>query len=236
MSKKVNQMIEEQILFWMKKNTAAKNTTYTRRKLPIITVSREFGANGAALATKLGDRLSFKLWDRDLLVIISEKLGSSEDFIKSLDEARRGFLEDTIFSFMHQRETNLNYLIYLVRAVRALERYGNNIIVGRGANYICQNPDSFHIRVVCPLKKRIIRIAGKQGISIDEATQTVLKKDLERANFVKHNFNRDVANPNDYDLVINSGSFSLEEMAELSIKAYEAKTGLQLNRNAAVMA
>lgn len=131
---------------------------------------------------------------------------------------------------MHQRETNLNYLIYLVRAVRALERYGNNIIVGRGASYICQNPASFHIRVVCPLKIRISRYAQKENTSIDEATDMVLKKDMEQTNFIKYNFNRNIADPNDYDLVLNSESFILEEMAKIVMNAYETKTGLLVNK------
>ncbi|SMO93263.1 Cytidylate kinase [Gracilimonas mengyeensis] len=224
-------MIEDQILFWMKKNTAEKNNKYTSRKLPIITISREFGAHGAALATKLGEELGFKVWDRDLLVIISEQLGTSADYIKGLDEARRGMLEDTIFGFMHQRETNLNYLIYLVRAVRTLERIGNNVIVGRGANYICRDQKSFHIRVVCPLKTRIYRYAKKEHLSIDEATEIVLTKDMERSNFVKHNFNRNAADAFDYDLTLNSETYTIEEMAKLATRAYELKTGVMIQQD-----
>lgn len=224
MAKKVAQMIEEQIHFWTRKNSTEKSFTYVGKKLPLITVSREFGARGAALASKLETRLGFKVWDKDLLEIISEKIGSSKEFIKSLDEARRGLLEDSIFGFMRQRETNLNFLLYLVKTVRTLERLGNNIIVGRGANYICQNPASFHVRIVCPLKTRIELYARRENLPKDDATELILMKDAERANFIKYNFNKDVTNSSDYDLVINSATYTLDEMADLVIASYELKT------------
>lgn len=221
-------MIEEQVQFWMIKNSSEKQFARRGQKLPIITVSREFGAKGAALASELGEKLGFKVWDKDLLQIISEKLGSNKEFIQSLDENRRSLVEDTIFGFLNQRGTNLNYLIYLVRTVRAIERYGNSIIVGRGANYICQKPNSFHVRVVCPLKKRIADYAQKENISKDEAYVIIEQKDTERESFTKYNFNRDVSTPSDYDLVINSASFSLDEMVELAIDAYQRKIGYQI--------
>lgn len=227
MSKKVNQMIEDQVRFWLKQSSSRSGRLVQGSQKPVITISREFGAGGAALAEVLSEKMGYKVWDRDLLRIISEELGTSEDFARGLDEARRGMLEDTIFGIIHQRETNLHYLIYLVKTVRALERYGANIIVGRGGNYICQKPESFHVRVVCPLKKRIAQIAHKEEISHDKANEKVLKKDMERANFIRHNFNRDIDNAADYDLVLNSNVFSMENMADLVIKAYEHKTGIR---------
>ncbi|MEX0845998.1 MAG: cytidylate kinase-like family protein [Balneolaceae bacterium] len=228
MAKKVTQMIEEQIQFWTRKRSAEKSPALSGKKYPIITISREYSAQGSVLADKLGEMLGFKVWDKDLLVIISEKLGSSQEFIKSLDESRRGFLEDTIFGFMHHRETNLHYLLYLVKAVRALERFGNNIIVGRGANYICQKPTSLHIRVVCPIKDRVERYAPENNMPREKAMEFMKKKDADRANFVLHNFNREVANPSDYDLVLNSSSYTMDEMVELVINAYELKTGVKI--------
>lgn len=230
MAKKVPQIIEQQIQFWMRKEAAEKGVLLPNTKFPIITISREFGAKGAALAAELGLKLGFKVWDKDLLELISKNIGSDKEFIKSLDESRRGLLEDTIFGFIHHRETNLSYLIFLIKAVRALEKFGNNIIVGRGANYICQNPDSFHVRVVCPLKKRIQNYARDYQITRNEASEIIQKKDADRENFARYNFNQQVSNSSDYDLIINSNTYSLTEMAELVIRAYEIKTGFKISR------
>lgn len=223
MSKKVPQMIEDQVQFWMHKNLADQHISFPAKKNPVITISREFGAKGAALAQELSNETGFKVWDEALFRLISDEIGGNEEFVKSLDESRRGLLEDTIFGFMNKRSTNLNYLIILVRAVRTLERFGNNIIVGRGANYICRSSDSFHVRVVCPLKTRIDQYTLQENIPKTEADSIIRQKDQERANFTKYNFNREITNPSDYDLIVNSGTYSIKELARIVINAYEIK-------------
>ena len=70
MAKRVSKMIEEQVQFWALKNSGA-SLNAGHDKLPVITISREFGAKGAALAEMLGERLGFKVWDKELLDIIS---------------------------------------------------------------------------------------------------------------------------------------------------------------------
>lgn len=224
MAKRVSKMIEEQVQFWALKNSGA-SLNAGHDKLPVITISREFGAKGAALAEMLGERLGFKVWDKELLDIISKKLGTNQDFTSSLDENRRNMVEDAIFGFMNHKGTNLNYLIYLVRAVHAIERLGNSIIVGRGANYICQNPDTLNVRVVAPIKDRIADYAANNDLTKEQALIIVKQKDTERANFSGYNFNRDITNASDYDLLLNSSVFSIEHMAELVITAYKQKTG-----------
>lgn len=231
MAKKVPQLIEQQIQFWMRKESADKPLRFPNKKLPVITVSREFGAKGAALATELGNKLGFKVWDNDLLTVISENIGSNKDFIALLDESRRNLLEDTIFGFINHRETNLSYLIFLVKAVRALEKFGNNIIVGRGANFICQNKNSFHVRVVCPFKIRVQNYARDHQVPKNEASDIILKKDADRENFTSYNFNRDISNSSEYDLTINSDTYTMAEMVELVIRAYELKTAVNLSKS-----
>lgn len=229
MAKKVPQIIEEQVQFWMRKKSAEKKFSFPEKKMPVITISREFGAKGAALAELLGDQLGFKVWDKDLLTVISDEIGASKEFIKSLDEARRSMVEDTIFGFMNQKGTNLNYLIFLVKTVRMIEKYGNSIIVGRGANYICRSSRALHVRIVAPLRKRVADYAKAKGISKMKASGIVLQKDEERKSFTQYNFSRDLGNPSDYDLLINSDTYSLEEMAKIVLQAYELKTKIKMN-------
>lgn len=223
MAKKVAQIIEEQVQFWGLKNSSNKNFPSFSKHLPVITVSREFGAKGAALSSILGNKLGFKVWDKELLDVISKKLGSNNEYIQSLDENRRSLLEDTIFGFMNHKGTNLNYFIYLVKAIRSIEKLGNSIIVGRGANFICSDIKSFHVRIVSPLEKRVNYYAQKEQISNKNSLAILTQKDVERANFIKHNFNKDIELASNYDLVINSSSFPLETIAEIVSTAYACK-------------
>lgn len=223
MAKKVAQMIEEQVQSWIYKNISEHKSTPAPKIYPIITVSREFGAKGAALAALIGEKLDFKVWDKDLLLTIGKWLGSDPKLFETLDESRRKSIEDAIFGFMNHPGTNLSYMRSLTRAVRTIEKFGNSIIVGRGANYICQSPSSFHIRVVSALNKRILNYAESEKITKEQAAVIIKQKDAERADFIKYNFNKEVSDSRGYDLVVNSGAFNLEELADIVIYAYEKK-------------
>lgn len=236
MAKKIPQIIENQVQFWTRKKFAEKKLSSAENSRPIITVSREFGAKGAALAHLLGDKLGFKVWDQELLTLISKDIGSRVESIEDLDEAYRGLIEDNIYGLINHQSTNLNYILFLVKTIHTLEEEGNSIIVGRGANYACQNSESFHLRVVAPESIRIENYARQEDIPNTKAAEVIRRKDQERREFVRHNFNRDIGDSSDYDLVINSSTFEMEELAELALLAYKQKTGKNFNsgRQAAI--
>lgn len=225
MAKKLSQIVEEQIREWRHRNALDNYASSSKEKYPVITISREFGARGAALAEVLGREIDFKVWDKELLQAIAKELGSDNKFLKTLDERRRQAVEDTVAGFLNNIQTNVSYLRSLIRVVKTIEEHGNGIIVGRGANFICQNPASFHVRVVCRLKDRIVGYAERENLRLDEVRHIVEQKDRERAEFINRNFHKDVSAPSEYDLLINSKTFSLEEMAALVQQAYEKKTG-----------
>jgi len=228
MAKRVANMIEDQVHFWRLNHPLEHKLQHKGQNLPIITISREYGAQGAAIARILEKRLGFKMWDKEILKVISEKLGSDVDYIRSLDESPQSAVEDTIFGFLNRKSTNLNYSIYLVRALQAIQKYGNAIIVGRGGNYVCRNKKTFNVRVVAPLTQRVDHIAAKEGISKEEARAIVKIKDEERARFSQHNFSKKIDSPTDYDMIVNSGTFSLESIAELIIEGYQQKIGYKI--------
>jgi cytidylate kinase len=228
MAKRVAQMIEDQVHFWRMSHPVEHKLQHKGQNLPVITNSREFGARGAAIAQILEKMLGFKVWDKEILEVISEKLGSDVDYIKSLDENMQNAVEDTIFGFLNRKSTNLNYSIYLVRALQAIEKYGNAIIVGRGGNYVCRHSKTFNVRIVAPLSLRIDRIAEIQDVSKEEARAIVKTKDEERARFTQHNFNKSIDSPVGYDMVLNSGTLSLESIAELIISGYQQKIGFDV--------
>jgi cytidylate kinase len=227
MARKVTEIVEKQISSWSRQNTAriSVNRENGKKVFPVITISREFGSPGAALAYYLGEKTGFDVWDKELLKAIAEELGSDQKFIETLDERRQQAIEDTVAAFLTNVKTNVNYLHSLIRVVRTIEEHGRGIIVGRGANYVCEHPDSLHVRLVAPLKHRIKEYAKRMNISRDEAEKLAKQKDRERTEFIQSNFQKDVSDPLDYDLIINFASFNMEQMAELVMSAYKIKTG-----------
>lgn len=225
----LNKIINDQILAWERENSG-KNRVVSPGgdSLPVITISREFGALGATLAEFMGERIGFKVWDQNILGEMAEQLGSNEKTIEELDENHRELIEDMVAGFMKNLNTNVSYLRSLNKVVKTIESRGNAIIVGRGANYICKQPGSLHVRVVSPLENRIVDYAERKGIERDESRSIIERTDAERAAFVQYYFKKDVSKSSDYDLILNSGTYNLEEMMTIVLQAYEQKTDHKL--------
>lgn len=228
MSKIYNRIIEERIKRWELENPT-KTVVSEKKSYPVITISREFGARGAALAEYMAGKIVFKTWNREILTSVADKLGSDPEFLESLDESLMETVEDMVAGFMKNVYTNYTYIHTLKEVIRTIEEHGNAIIVGRGSNYICEDPSSFHVRVVEPLKKRVKGYADREGMSVEEARAMTETIDNERSEFIRHHFKRDVDDAADYDLVLNFGTFGLEDMMHIILEGYERKTGVKPN-------
>lgn len=225
MAHTLNKIINEQIRTWEHENSGKKRViTPMGKPLPVITISREFGALGATLAALIGEKVGFTIWDQNILRVMAEQLGSNEKTVEEMDENHRELIEDMVAGFMKNVNTNVSYLRSLKKVIKTIESRGNAIIVGRGANYICNKPDSLHVRIVSPLEKRTTHYAARKGIDKEEALSVIQQTDAEREAFVQYYFKRNISESADYDLILNSGTYSLEEMLRIVIGAYEQKT------------
>ena len=228
MDKIFNKIIEDRMRVWDHDNSKKRVSISNKKPNPVITISREYGAPGAALAAYMGEKIGFKVWDKEILGAIADKLGRDQKFLESLDEVRREAIEDMVFGFVQNINTNAKFIHTLQKVVITIEEHGNSIIVGRGANYICQQQTSLHVRIVSPFKQRMAYIAEKEGISEEKALSLIKKTDTERTEFIKYYFNKDVNKSSDYDLILNAGSYDLDEMMQIIMNAYKIKTGKTL--------
>jgi hypothetical protein len=228
MASNISDVIDKQIRAWSHDSSADQKGGGAGRYKPVITISREFGSRGAALAAVLSKKTGFKLWDKELLEAISDDLGSDKKFVETLDERRQRVIEETVAGFLTNVHTNVSYLRSLIRVVSTIEQHGSGIVVGRGANFICERKDTLHVRIVSPIRERVSEYARRNKIGRTEATRIIEDKDRERADFILNNFHKDVTDPSIYDLVLNSHSFSIEQLADIIIRAYTVKTGVEI--------
>ncbi len=221
----VSQIVDRQIKVWDRLDEMVSSGEKEPVFFPLITISREYGAPGAALANRLGEKTGFEVWDRELLGPIAKDLDSDQKFLETLDERRKQDIEDAASAFIGKVHTNVSYLRSLIKVVKTIEEHGRAIIVGRGANYICEAHENLTIRLVMPFNSRVQHIAEKQQITIQKAREIVNKKDKERADFIKRFFYKDITTASDYDLIINADTFDLDHMEKMVADAYEIKTG-----------
>ena len=137
---------------------------------PIITVSRQFGAQGEALARLIGERIGFTVWDDELVHTVAEEAGANETILKSLDEHRRRAIDDAIEgALMGGKYLNSEYLRRLMKLVHTIHSHGKSIIVGRGAHYLLDSATILRVRVVSPFDVRVKEYGERQGLTPDRA-------------------------------------------------------------------
>jgi cytidylate kinase len=224
MARKPEQIINDQVRTWDHRRKLADRGEAPPRPWPVITLSRPFGASAASLAEALSRRTGFAVWDKELVQAIATQSGGDERILRTLDEHRRKAVDDVVHAAL-QHGTNLQYLRSLLRVVHTLAVHGSGILVGRGANFICKPGEALRLRIVAPLDLRVRWYAAQHRLDEKQARRVVEQADAERADFVRHHFKADPADPTHYDLVLNAGTFALDPLVDLVLHAYEVKFG-----------
>jgi cytidylate kinase len=199
---------------------------------PYLTVSREKGAGGSAVARLVGKRLGWPVFDHEIVDEIAQKAHVRRQLIESLDEHDRERIEDVISQMVTPEDIGTSgYLGYLKQVVLTLGHQGDVILVGRGARFILPEQFGLGVRLVAPMEMRIRRIADKAKLSLKAARIEIEKADRERVNLGRRKFGRDVASPLSHDLIVNTGAMSAESAAEIVIRALQQKLGVPIKES-----
>jgi cytidylate kinase len=98
--------------------------------------------------------------------------------------------------------------------VGAIGRHGGAVLIGRGANFILPPERRFSVRVIAPFEVRAANVARNHHVTEKEARQRITKTDSQRRAFIRKYFNTGIADPFNYDMVINTGSASIDGAVE----------------------
>jgi len=194
-----------------------------------ITISRAYGARGYRIGEIIAKKLRWQVYSRHLVEYIADSNNLRHQVVEDFDEKKKQrSLSNAIFdpgaysSDKHYR--------HLLQVILSIAEHGSAVIVGRGANFITTQEKSLHVRVMASLECRIERYAKQQKLTFREAKKVVESKDRERADYISHYFKADIADPKNYNLVINVEHFSSEQVADMVVSALAVKHGaLQLN-------
>lgn len=207
--------------------------------MPVITISRQFGSYGDAVAELLRDRLGCRILDKSLMQRLAREAGVKIDkrVDQSEDRYRPWTLSERLLSRVGPPGRNpvfwAGYGSVVTREQAAAETaarlihaaygIGNVGVVGRGGQVVLRDkPDVLHVRLVAPLAIRVRRHQVRAGLGIEAARTEVLESDRGSADFIKHYYDADIDDPALYDLIINTGRLSLEAAAGLIVDALAA--------------
>jgi len=185
-----------------------------------IAFSREVGARGTTVAREVGRRLNWPVYDRELVERIAQEMGLRASLLESVDERHAGWLRETLAALSSAPQVSESAFVrHLIQTVLSLGSHGQCVIVGRGAAHILPAATTLRVRLVAPLDERIAVLAGELSVSKEEAARQIKGLDDLRRRFLRDHFGKDPADPLQYDMVLNSGRFTVGECAELVLEA-----------------
>lgn len=195
----------------------------------IITVSRQYGAGGAAVAKLVADGLGWTLIDNDAVDLVAQRAGLSREEVAGREERVPGFVERLAAALarsspdlvgLAEPEVVLPDEIRLVRitesVVNDLAAQGRVVVVGRAAPAVLSHErEAIHAKIVAPLEARIRRAVERLGVDEKEAAKRVHEIDEQRARYHREYYRRDWHDPANYHLVLNTSALGLEGAAEV---------------------
>lgn len=177
--------------------------------MAIITISREMGSGGIPIAHKAAEKLGYTLVDGDAIARVAEAYGLTPESLEKADEKPPAFVEhldEKLETDVHRVE-----LIILEYALK-----GNVIIYGRGGQDLLKGINSvLRVRIIAPFEDRVERWAEREWLDPELARILVRKSDQQRAGFIRYYFDRDWADPVQYDLLLNTARMSEETAIKL---------------------
>jgi cytidylate kinase len=181
----------------------------------IITIEREYGCGGGAIARQLAEHLGWELWDRRLTEEIARLANVDCSAVMRCDErvdSRLHRMAKAFWRGSYERSSRLEGQVFdadcmvsmMEQIAPRIAKEGNAVVVGRGSPFFLrEQPDAFHVFLYAPRAEKIRRLV-QDGATHSDAEDLVDTIDRERAAFVKHYFGADWPTRSLYHIMINT--------------------------------
>jgi len=182
----------------------------------IITIDREYGSGGAAIAEQVATRLGWKLWDQRLTDEIARRMDCERHAVEEREERRdpatyrlfkaflRGSFEGTV-NTLRSKPVDADCIREAAeKIVKEVAEKGDCVIVGRGAAYyLGDRNDALHVFIYALFEDKVHRLQAT-GKTQEEATTLAEQVDVDRASFIREYFRVDWPERQRFHLMINS--------------------------------
>lgn len=181
----------------------------------LVTIEREYGCGGGAIAAQLAARIKWSLWDQRLTEEIARLANVDPSAVRRCDErmdSRFYRFAKTFWRGSHERSSYLidqtfdtDRMVSMMEQIASkIAKEGNAVVVGRGAPYFLRDePQTFHVFLYAPRAEKIRRLL-EDGSSQSEAEELVELVDRERMAYIKHYFHTDWPTRSLYHMMLNT--------------------------------
>jgi cytidylate kinase len=186
--------------------------------MAVITISRHPGSLGDTIARALAERLQYRLVERSELIRVAERIGGTDvawDRAPELRERSPSFWE-------RLNEERRRYASVLRRAITQLAEDDDVVIVGLGGGQLLKGLSNvLRLQIIAPMDVRLERVMERGfddvagPLSRDQARDLIRRSDRDIGGYMRYLFNIDWLEPHHWDVVINTGRFSVAQTVEM---------------------
>jgi cytidylate kinase len=173
---------------------------------------------GDTVARALAERMQYRLVERHELIRMAERIGGSDvawDRAPELRERSPSFWE-------RLNEERRRYASVLRRATTQLAEEDNVVIVGLGGGQLLKGLSNvLRLQLIAPMDVRLERVMERGfddvvgPLSRDQARDLIRRSDRDIGGYMRYMFNIDWLEPHHWDLVINTGRFTVNQTVEM---------------------
>lgn len=196
----------------------------------VITIGRQLGAGGRALAEELGRRLGVPVYNRELISEAARQSGLKSELFEKADEDENHLkpLGTGIWSFGSMINSGYinNDTLFAIQSetIERLAEEGSCIIVGRCADYVLRNHEGvLSVFVTAPLEDRVERLCASCDKCEKECRQMVERTEHRRASYYNYYTFKTWGAAESYDLCLNSSLLGIEGCADVVEVALKQK-------------
>lgn len=223
---------------WIAKRENALDRVNKLRTTYFITLSREFGCEGAEVADAIIERMnkiSSTPWEFFDRTIIDNMISSDEfppELVTQISESRWSIKDWFIDSIVPKYLQSPSSRIFqrMENLILNMVDKGNCVFLGCGAQILTQRLDpkkhfGIHVRLVAPISFRIEKLMRKYNISRDEAENMIKTRQVSRDKFISDLTGMEATDPLLYDMIFNNARLRPELIATL-VEEHFRETGV----------
>lgn len=213
----------------------------------LVTLSRQLGSGGDAIAARVVAALGLTLIDRESVHPAALAAGVPADLLRKLMyEGQRSLAAELMDSWSNSpagatraAAPSPNPLLGIFApmlspaavsldeaaqtvglVIKDLANRGNVLVLGQGGQmWLRSYAGACHVQVVAPLGVRIARVAEREKISLPAARRLVRGSDLARSDYLARHHNVRWQDPLLYHLIINTGQTPIDAAVSLIVHA-----------------
>ncbi|MBN1565812.1 MAG: cytidylate kinase-like family protein [Anaerolineae bacterium] len=211
--------------------------------MAVITISRQVGSGGEAIARQVCDVLKYRYFDKQIMIEAASEVGLHKDHVVdySEDEYEARHIVARLFragprpiktvavkardksgaeTLSEATIDEAQYVELVKNSIEAAYESGDMVILGRGGQAVLQDKANvLHIRVVAPTGTRIARLQREESLTVEEAQQRINQRDRATSEYLGRFFGIRWDDSTLYHLVINTGKLDVDAAVQLIMDA-----------------